>query len=394
MKIPHIDENRYPVTGAPRPRFNPSPALRALGYQRRNLQHADGRWFSLGEALDFSNDVQADQARQKPKRRRRRARPLYTVAHLARDWRDPNVNRRWGGAGVSDGRMTVAPLSAKSRENYDWNMSVLERTAPDLWTGAVDQLDAKACVALFDTLWTKHGLAAARSTMRGLSAAIAWGIRYAPAVTRADNPVAALRMPASEPRLRVGTRKEIDALIVAADIVGLPQIGLSVITGLFTGQRQADRLAMKHDGVDDRGRQVFRQTKTGAIVAIKKAHVLEATIGNAMKRRAAAGVIAPLMIVNEATWQPYTTRTYNRHFNLVRERAVKMQPTLADFTDQDLRDTAVTWLARAGCDIPEICSITGHSLKSAVTVLRHYLALDAELADRAIEKLIGYYDTL
>jgi hypothetical protein len=55
--------------------------------------------------------------------------------------------------------------------------------------------------------------------------------------------------------------------------------------------------------------------------------------------------------------------------------------------DQDLRDTAVTWLARAGATIPEIAAITSHDPKSIYTILKHYLAITPELADSAIEKL-------
>lgn len=56
-------------------------------------------------------------------------------------------------------------------------------------------------------------------------------------------------------------------------------------------------------------------------------------------------------------------------------------PPLASFRHQDLRDTAVTWLAIAGTNIPEIASVTGHSLQSSTDVLEHYLARPLELAD-------------
>jgi hypothetical protein len=58
--------------------------------------------------------------------------------------------------------------------------------------------------------------------------------------------------------------------------------------------------------------------------------------------------------------------------------------------DQDLRDTSVTWLARAGCTMPEICAITGHSAKSVQTIIDHYLGAAAELADAGIDKLVAW----
>jgi hypothetical protein len=52
----------------------------------------------------------------------------------------------------------------------------------------------------------------------------------------------------------------------------------------------------------------------------------------------------------------------------------------------DLRGTAVTLLAEAGCTIPEIVSITGHTLKSATTILEKYMARTRTLSDAAILK--------
>ncbi|MFC3057873.1 tyrosine-type recombinase/integrase [Paenirhodobacter populi] len=50
----------------------------------------------------------------------------------------------------------------------------------------------------------------------------------------------------------------------------------------------------------------------------------------------------------------------------------------------DLRGTAVTLLAEAGCEIPQICAITGHTLESATRILRHYLASTEAIAKAAI----------
>ncbi|MDR3372869.1 MAG: hypothetical protein P4L98_03985 [Ancalomicrobiaceae bacterium] len=57
-----------------------------------------------------------------------------------------------------------------------------------------------------------------------------------------------------------------------------------------------------------------------------------------------------------------------------------------------MRDTSVTWLARAGCTVPEICAVTGHSLQSATQVLKHYLATHAEMADNAIKKALVWIE--
>jgi integrase len=64
---------------------------------------------------------------------------------------------------------------------------------------------------------------------------------------------------------------------------------------------------------------------------------------------------------------------------------------IVDRTFHDLRGTAVTRLARAECTIPQIATITGHSLKTVEIILdRHYLHRDRVLADQAMDKRIAY----
>jgi hypothetical protein len=57
----------------------------------------------------------------------------------------------------------------------------------------------------------------------------------------------------------------------------------------------------------------------------------------------------------------------------------------------DLRGTAVTRLALAGCTVPEICAITGHGHEDANRILQaHYLHRDPQIAWNAIRKLEAY----
>ncbi|PZX39506.1 hypothetical protein LY56_02674 [Roseinatronobacter thiooxidans] len=51
---------------------------------------------------------------------------------------------------------------------------------------------------------------------------------------------------------------------------------------------------------------------------------------------------------------------------------------------RDLRGTAVTLLSEAGCPVPQIVSITGHSLQSAHRILEKYLARTEALSQTAI----------
>lgn len=53
---------------------------------------------------------------------------------------------------------------------------------------------------------------------------------------------------------------------------------------------------------------------------------------------------------------------------------------------RDLRGTAVTLLSEAGCNIPQIVAITGHTMQSAHGILERYLARTATLAEAAIHQ--------
>ncbi len=55
-----------------------------------------------------------------------------------------------------------------------------------------------------------------------------------------------------------------------------------------------------------------------------------------------------------------------------------------DLHFHDLRGTAITMLAEAGCSTPQIAAITGHSLKTVTTILDKYLARTRTLAEEAI----------
>jgi integrase len=85
--------------------------------------------------------------------------------------------------------------------------------------------------------------------------------------------------------------------------------------------------------------------------------------------------------------RPWTEGGFRASFNKARDKA-----GVAGLTFHDLRGTAVTRLALMGVDVPEIASITGHSLKDVHAILdAHYLHRDPQLAWNAIRKLeMGY----
>ena len=100
------------------------------------------------------------------------------------------------------------------------------------------------------------------------------------------------------------------------------------------------------------------------------------------------------VVMNERYGREWEASTFRRRFQALREKAAAANnlPKLLELHFSDLRDTAVTWLAQAGCTIPEICSYTGHALGSATAILRHYLELGEPIAREAARKQLAWLE--
>jgi hypothetical protein len=409
-----------------RPRFVPGARERAMGFKGQDLKHEDGRWFSLDEARRFALH-RRDEIRAQRKTGRKLKSPPVPRGRAVQDlW-----HAYAGNGSDKNGSDRFRRLAPASQTSYRKWIKPLE--GEPIWLAPVASLDPVILKAVHETIKKSRGLGMANGMMAALSAALAWGRLHGwlPKVNgqTAPNPASRLDLESPPPRIRIGSDVEIRALVEASDriiVAGVPlsAIGDAILTGLFSGQRNADVLAFI-PGQQTNARIDLVQSKTGARISIPMAPRLVERLAAAKSRRAKADyqVLSQNIVVNERTGLPYRYQTFAAHYQAVRDAAVagvideeatreararaaaeqrstevptiwKVAPckSVADFTFADLRDTAVTWYARAGATIPEIASITGHSLASIYTILKHYLALDAELADNAVRKLVDYME--
>jgi integrase len=142
---------------------------------------------------------------------------------------------------------------------------------------------------------------------------------------------------------------------------------------MHTGQRQGDLRRLPWSGYDGK-RITLKQGKGGKIVSVRCTAALR-TVLDGMERR------SPLVLTTP-TGRAWTKRYFNEHWN---EAAVAAG--IAELHFHDLRGTAITMLAEAGCTVPEIAAVTGHSLKHITHILEVYLSRTRQLADAAIVKL-------
>ena len=149
---------------------------------------------------------------------------------------------------------------------------------------------------------------------------------------------------------------------------------LPLLLALWTGQRQGDLLRLpwsSYDGTHIR----LRQGKTGARVVIPVGAPLKAAL-DATQRR------STIILVN-SDGMPWTGDGFRSSW-----RKACAAAGVSGVTFHDLRGTAVTRLAIAGCTEVQIAAITGHSLKDVGAILdAHYLKRDPALAEEAIRKL-------
>ena len=82
-----------------------------------------------------------------------------------------------------------------------------------------------------------------------------------------------------------------------------------------------------------------------------------------------------------------TTKTglaFKKRYFAAKWKAATIQAGIENLHFHDLRGTAITMLSEAGNTIPQIASVTGHSLKTVNSIIEKYLARTRHLSDAAI----------
>lgn len=199
-----------------------------------------------------------------------------------------------------------------------------------------------------------------------LSAMLTWAVRR---VRISNNHVMGfVRLHKSDRSDKLWLPEQIAAFMAVAPI----EMQRALILALHTGQRQGDLRKLAWSNYDGEG-ITLRQSKGNRNVYVPCTPALKAML-DGMERNAA-------VILSTKTGRAYQKRYFAEQWDQACKAA-----GITDLHFHDLRGTAVTMLAEAGCDVPEIASITGHSLKSVHTILEKYLARTRSLAKSAMTK--------
>ncbi len=178
-------------------------------------------------------------------------------------------------------------------------------------------------------------------------------------------------------RLYRSTRRDrtwSDADVAAFEAVALPHMRLAIQLALWTGQRKGDLLRLTWRDFDGSNLR-FTQSKTKARVLVPMG-----PLADVLSSQSDTGAI-----LKNSRGRAWTSDGFNTSWRKCCEKA-----GITDLTFHDLRGTAITRMALAGCTVPEIAAVTGHSLKDVETILdMHYLGGRAELAASAMRKMVS-----
>jgi integrase len=151
------------------------------------------------------------------------------------------------------------------------------------------------------------------------------------------------------------------------------EMKIALMLGMHTGQRQGDLRRLTWSNYDGE-RITLRQSKGKKVVSIKCTTALKTMLDKMDKK----GVV----IMTTPSGRAWSKRYFNEHWH-----EASLAAGIQDLHFHDLRGTAITMLAEAGCTVPEIAAITGHTLKHVTHILETYLSRTKQLADAAIIKL-------
>lgn len=163
------------------------------------------------------------------------------------------------------------------------------------------------------------------------------------------------------------------------------ELQAALLLAVWTGQRQGDLLRLtwkSYDGAYIRLRQSKAKGGKGKRVTIPVGGPLKLALDAALKEKRTATTI-----LTNSRGLPWTEDGFRTSWGKAFDKT-----TLGDLHFHDLRGTAVTRLALSNCTVPEIASITGHSMETVQGILdAHYLGGRLELAESAIKKLNAVY---
>ena len=369
---------RQRADGSWRVWWEPRAGERALGFTPLELS-ADKPGWSAREAQRLNAEV----AQAQLQGRRSTGRPTgRTISDLISLYRQ-SVHFR-------------ETLSAKTRQSYNILLNQLD----DKWgTRRVIDFDKEVMATWYETLYYARGPRMGQALIRQMS------ILFAFAETRNwrpenSNPCFRLQVKTPQPRARVISWAEFDALVAAAHRLGLPSIALAMQLSLFQGQRQTDvRLATRGafmlTPILRRGHKRPQQVWVWTFLRSKRQNMgqieLHPEVIPALRKTLAdiGDPDAPLQHADrllrcDRTGKPYTEDLFAKRFAEVRTAAAAEIATVAGIQFRDLRRSFGSLSRAGGASKDDTADVLGNSAAINPQLGETYMAPTFHTASRAV----------
>lgn len=200
---------------------------------------------------------------------------------------------------------------------------------------------------------------------------------------RDDNPAERITVAAPKSKVRIWERADVLQGAWACLEAGQRGLAAVIMTEWEIGQRLTDARLFRRGAEYQPGDGAFRfwQEKTDSYVTVPVSQDLRDLLETVHDPDSF------FLFTDTATGKPFAEQRMGHVWQAIRD-AAGMDPRLQV---RALRHSCVVQLARSGCTVPEIASITGHSPFSVEQILAKYLPRDNEVAWNAQRKrgLIG-----
>jgi integrase len=189
------------------------------------------------------------------------------------------------------------------------------------------------------------------------------------------NTAAGLRLTVSKPRDRLWSEDEVVSWLKAAAAEDQHMASVFMLLR-FTAQRPGDVLKMTWPQYSAGAIRV-RQQKTGALLDVPVHPDLAAYLDTVPRHKSCLTIV--------------TYRGRPVAYNRFAERFRRICAAAGiDAQARDLRRTAMLRMAEAGATVPQIASVSGHSIEATTRILETYLPRNRALAEIAVAKLADY----
>lgn len=276
----------------------------------------------------------------------------------------PNLYRLW------EKTERFKAKKPRTQKGYSYHAGLILDWSASCNNPPVDKLSIdkiEAFLGLFDgRQTTKRHVKIVFKMMLDLARKLGW---------RSDNLLEDVTVAAPKTMLRLWEREDVLAGAWACIVAGQSSLGALLLTEWEIGQRLTDvrMFRVGAEYVPAEGIFRFWQEKTQAYVTIEISDELRALL------ECVRQADSLYLFVDRATGKPFAEQRLGHVWADIRKGyglAERLQV-------RTLRHSCVVQLARAGCTVPEISAVTGHSPASAHQILTKYLPRDNIVAHNA-----------